>query len=434
MGKSMRNESSMVRRALLAAPFLVAAAAGAVVAFRLRPSSASTLLAALVVGYLLSWVAFFVAGGLRWAELGWRMGLVTASLAFAVGLFELPAALRLMDYRKALGTSMGSPWRHPDNRLDPVLLHIHKPHLRLEWEGVEYRYDRHGLRNRRDMDAADIVVIGDSFVEGWGVPADGLLTVEIERRLRRPVANVAQAWYGPQQELELLRRFGLPLHPSVCVWVFYEGNDLADVVRYRESVQDWLELSRRLQSFSERSFTKNALITLGLLLQGRRPTDLATSAVPPESGVFRLRSGEPVRLGFWPGPEQGLSPETHRSLEEVWAVLAQARLLCEDQGASLLLVFAPGLFRTYGKVTTFAPGAAPLEWAVTPELPDELREMANSLGIGFLDLTPAFDRAAGEGRLLYLQSNFHWSTEGHRAAARVIANWLSHRDHSQLPR
>jgi hypothetical protein len=50
------------------------------------------------------------------------------------------------------------------------------------------------------------VVVGDSFIEGGGVSAADLLTTRLQELTGRTVANVAQSWYGPQQELELLRR------------------------------------------------------------------------------------------------------------------------------------------------------------------------------------------------------------------------------------
>src|SRR5262249_26014037 len=116
---------------------------------------------------------------------------------------------RLVDFRAVLNSPTEEPWRNPRNLKDPKLLHIHKPYERLVWKGHEYRYDRHGFRNESDLAAADVILIGDSFVEGWNVSAAELLTERLAEQSGRTVANLGQSWYGPQQELEVLRRFGL---------------------------------------------------------------------------------------------------------------------------------------------------------------------------------------------------------------------------------
>ena len=42
--------------------------------------------------------------------------------------------------------------------------------------------------------------------------------------------------YGPQQELVVLKRYGLRLHPRTVIWTLFEGNDFSDAERYEEKV------------------------------------------------------------------------------------------------------------------------------------------------------------------------------------------------------
>jgi hypothetical protein len=56
----------------------------------------------------------------------------------------------------------------------------------------------------------------------------------VARLLDCTVANLGQSAYGPQQELAVLKRFGASLGPRLCIWTFYEGNDLDDVERYEQ--------------------------------------------------------------------------------------------------------------------------------------------------------------------------------------------------------
>jgi len=97
----------------------------------------------------------------------------------------------------------------------------------------DVRYDHNGFRNQTDLKSADIVVIGDSFVEGLTVSDAQLVTSLLAHLQGKVVANLGQSTYGPQQELIVLKRYGLPLRPRTVVWMFFEGNDLADVITYR---------------------------------------------------------------------------------------------------------------------------------------------------------------------------------------------------------
>ena len=76
------------------------------------------------------------------------------------------------------------------------------------------------------------MIVGDSFVEGLHVAEPDLISARLAERLGEPVANLGRTGYGPQQELEVLRRHGLAMHPRAVVWAFYEGNDLQDVATY----------------------------------------------------------------------------------------------------------------------------------------------------------------------------------------------------------
>jgi hypothetical protein len=258
------------------------------------------------------------------------------------------------------------------------------------------------------------------------VPADDLVTAVLARRLGRTVANVAQSFYGPQQELELLRRYGLPLGPTACVWVFYEGNDLTDMRRYDRARRAWPTLSRKWRSFPQRSFARNVVLALTRRLRARGYHGVYADQI---SGLFRIRSGERVRLEFW--NDRQLAPADRKSLADLPAVLARAQAMCRAQGASFLLVFAPSMFRTYGRFTEFAPDALPRRWRATEEVPRRLESLIREdlAGARFVDLTPDLLEHAARGELLYQPDNAHWSAQGHRVAAERIAEAL--RDEEQ---
>jgi hypothetical protein len=378
------------------------------------------ILSGLLAFYVLGWAAALGLGRGRRGELAKGFAVTSVSAVLLVGVLEMLVLLHLVDFRVLFGTPAAQPWSHPGNLVDPTLLHLHQPHDEFVWDGVRYQYDQNGFRNRPDPRAADVVVVGDSFIEGWGVTADELATSRLAADLRRPVVNLGQSWYGPRQELEVLRRYGLPLHPQACVWAFFEGNDLQDVERYEKALPVWPELSRRNHSFALRSFTRNALYALRRLVRTRLGED-ATGTLAYPSGVFRAQGGRDVRM-YFEYKSHRLSPKERAALEEIRGVLGEAGHLCQRQGARFLVVFVPSKDRVYLDRTRFAANAEPLHWGRN-DLPLRLAALVRRAapGADFLDLTPVFLAKAAKGEILYFPQDSHWSPLGHAAAADAIA-------------
>ena len=52
--------------------------------------------------------------------------------------------------------------------------------------------------------------------------------------------------------------------------------------------------------------------------------------------------------------------------------------------------------------------------------------LTEELDLRLIDLVPAFDRAAAEGKLLYYPFDTHWNSEGRQVAAEVVAKAIGH--------
>jgi hypothetical protein len=302
---------------------------------------------------------------------------------------------------------------------------------------TDVRLDRDGFRNPTEPGTADLVVVGDSFIEGLHVPAPELVSARLSAELGRPVANLGRTGYGPQQELEVLRRYGLPRRPRTCIWAFYEGNDLQDANRYeaeRESVRRALHESRS-RSLYGRSFTRNVLsfvIHSWLRPESGRPARQHT-------GHFTSRSGERVPIYFTTGIQHGAegpalprggSPEMGRFR----SILADAHALCRRQGVDLIVAFIPAKFRVYRRFCAFDRDAACLTWDVD-DLPRAMGAAVAEVSaeIGYLDLTPRFHAEAAAGGLVYLPDDTHWSAEGHYLAAKSLVDFLATRPAKDRP-
>jgi hypothetical protein len=429
----MASDASRLRPILALSSVLALSGLAAVVAYWLEDSASLNrqVLVGIVLSYLTLWGLFYLWSDAHRLHKLLLFFMTTGSLAVVVGLLELLVLVRVADFRLIFNVPIAVPWSHPENLLDPKLLHIHRPYYRLSWGGVDYRYDRHGFRNESDLQTADVVVIGDSFIEGWGVAAADLITSQLAGTLGLTVANLGQSWYGPQQELEVLLRFGLPLRPKVCVWTFYDGNDLLDVVRYDEAVENWKEFSDGLHSFRQRSFTKNVVRALRSLRDGNADFgDPDAARWDPASGAVEDCFGNRSRTAFLDPDQIPLTDKDRAALEETRSVLIRANEACRRMGSRFVVVFAPTKFRVYRQLTTFSLEARPREWVIN-DLPQRLEAIVReSLPAGeFLDLTPVLSARARCGPPLYYPVDTHWSPEGHRVAAEAIAELLTEAKH-----
>lgn len=402
--------------------------------------SRPAFLAALAATFGLLWGVYAALGRGTLREKAVHGLLSACSVLFVLGVLELPALLGWIDYGKIVSPPESvlftrvKPWQRPSSRYDPELLFIHRPglHFRGETLGdlvgwlriatsrrytVDVRYDSNGFRNERDLRAAPIVAIGDSFVEAGLVASEELVTTRLARTFDVDVANLGQGAYGPQQELIVLRRYGMPLRPSVVLWFFFEGNDLLDVHRFVDFQNDPSKGLRPSPTFADRSLARNALRTLEWI---STPT-LERDSPEAVRRSCRLRSRDETIYFAYAG--EPVTPRDEAALEVVHASLLEARRLAEDGGARFLLVYVPTKFRVYREECVFPADGYGRIWQPN-DLPPRIATWARQNGIAYLDTTPALAAAAARGELVHFADDGHWNGEAHRVAAEAIAESL----------
>lgn len=385
----------------------------------------SSVLVAL--GYLLSARATLAA----------RLARTTALAAATAGtlcVLELPAVFG-HDYGRTFGTGRNDTFLQLAmgiNRWDDELIHLHLPHSRfrgtvtgnLVFRGlpnpvrydVDVAYDHNGFRNDIDFTEAELVAIGDSFVEGAETPSAQTVVAELGRRLGVSAVNLGQSAYGPQQELIVLRRYGAPLAPKTVVWFVFSGNDLSDVDSYewrRAHVDQFLAPP----PFRARTFTRNAVTALARL------TTLPRRKVSPWAREFEFTYVRPdgsSEIHYLDGNEELW--KAHQ-----WDVMSATLLAARDLTASLradfLVVFVPRKLRVYRGFLRAAPDALAHKWQLN-NLPDVLSDFCRTHAIAFLDSTGALREAVARGESVYLTDDLHWNAAGHRVAAAAVAERL----------
>ncbi len=397
----------------------------------------------LALGHFAATFLALLACYVVWQPAAWRprlarTGLSVAAILLAAAVIELPAVVGLIDYRRLLVPRvMGGTGPH-NRQLDSELVYRHLPHDHFVHQQVgdsaaglaipgarRYRadcqYDVNGFRNTKDYRRADVVLLGDSFVEGYDVTQEAICAKHLADRLSTEVCNLALCGFGPQQELAALKRYGVPLQPQAVVWFFYEGNDLSDIDDYENVMGRWQQYVADDQGYVSRSFFLNLLDPLAFWLDQRRwrPSELARR----RAGQLRSEISGNGRTIWFSGPPPAIDEHTEEQIGKLHLILIAAKQICAAAGAKLLVAYVPRKERVYQEFCTFDADSEVPHYQFS-DLPERLGAWCGEQKIEYLDLISPLKAAARRGKLVYLVDDPHWSPEGHEAVAAAVARRL----------
>ena len=361
-----------------------------------------------------------------------RVAAVVLALLLTFGLAEI--ALRLTMAERLQRNNHHQIF----TEFDPVLGWHKKAsfrgyHVTDEYSVME-RMNAHGLRGHelplaKPAGQRRVLLLGDSFVEGYAVDEEETVSEQLERLLDVEgdweAINAGTGGYSTDQELLYFEREGRRFSPDVTVLMFYE-NDIAPNARdyharYRFLIQKPL--------FAERD-GQLQVVNLPLTVPPRR-----TSEDPLSTGffddyyVFRLaarwKAIEPLHdAAFHLGliaPEAYEEDRMHRDQGfDAWPITAKLieRLAhATSEAHSRLLLF---------QVPTHAMDAR------DEEIERRLSALAGGqLRVPFVQTLARFrsetQRMNHEnGRTLYYPLDGHWNAAGHAFAAQLLREALAH--------
>lgn len=148
-----------------------------------------------------------------------------------------------------------------------------------EW--IVYQSDEHGFHNPSGLyqqSSLDIVGIGDSFAIGMCVKPERNLFSLLRQSYPRTL-NLGMGLNGPLAELADLREYAAPLRPKRVLWLYYEGNDLADLQR-EQSDESFMQ-------YLQPGYTQNLL--------ARQAEIQPLLAAYAEAGIERMKAAEAAR-------------------------------------------------------------------------------------------------------------------------------------------
>lgn len=282
----------------------------------------------------------------------------------------------------------------------------------LGFRDREHSVDGEGARFR-------VVVLGDSFVWGFGVNNEDIFTVRLREMLPGvQLINLGVTGYNLTQEHELLKLRGLTYDPDLVVVTFCQ-NDITSVriptARKRNSESGEItNIIRRLrQQLSQRVFLYD-LFRIGV----NRNKRLAR---------FLVRVGVKESLGGYDELDVNLRPALVRYpdvLERDWtsatAELGRIQETCQAHSVKIVVAAIPArqaidADAMLSSLSYVDYDPSDFAWEKPYRM---LAEYCKRRGLHFVNAYPAF-RESEAG--LYLQYDMHFSPEGHRLFADLLA-------------
>jgi hypothetical protein len=327
---------------------------------------------------------------------------------------------------------------------DPVLHHKLNPsssyiHRSPDFT-VEVKTNSLGMRDSEYVPSAGpecrLLILGDSFTEGFGVPVESCFVQMLERKLnageaapvKAKVFNAGVAGYSPLLEFLYLREHGMSLSPHVVV-MCYDMNDVQEDALYTQTatfdsvgapvkVSPSAESSGRVGLFPNGKLKKFLNLYSYVYLTLR--TFLGTVVDLPGFDPNDIRANHFIHT---------LDSAGHRwdpDFERSQRYIELAFNLCRAHGIPFLLTVHPRGHQV-----------SPLEWTkgrkywklesteYNSVIFRSLRSFALRKGIPYLDMTDAL-RQASHGDL-YFPWDGHWTVKGHRVAADTLFQFITSR-------
>jgi hypothetical protein len=300
---------------------------------------------------------------------------------------------------------------------------------------VRVSVNSRGLRDRehalpKPAGTRRVVCLGDSFMWGYGVEEEEMLSRALEREVPgTETVNLGANGYSTVQELVRFETEGVRHSPD-AVLLLVCWNDLEDNLddkdggrpaarvgedgalsilnrpvrrKWKSSTVQWLRHNSRLFSFVEYA-VKAARAKSARTAMDRGALEDAGDGLS-EIDVYAR-----------PGP----------AMDAAWLVMGKVIERIRDEaaraGADLVVAYGADLYAVDAEAFADLARTAGAESDMDPDRPGRrLGEACARLGLRYLDLNPVFRASGLPVPDLFLAHNRHWSATGHLLAARALA-------------
>lgn len=300
--------------------------------------------------------------------------------------------------------------------------------------------DQDGFRRGSSTGDADIVILGDSFMESGDTDQD-TFSEHLAHFTGKSIANLGTSFWGPPQSLIALKQYGLSRKPRLILFAFFEGNDIPDIAAFdsfREhgtyhdfpnpraplTTRYWRFLQDIWEFLGEFVF-QNIRQPIARLRGRAIDTDMQI-AVYFNTGTRKFWD----TLSWYSdtrSPDVMLvSPEW----KELRRILSDFQETATTHQAKFAVLFIPIKANIYGKYSTDRSGNA---WKSRKEeilsskhhTEQALAKILSELNIPLVSLTKLFEQHATDPELLYYRFDGHWASYGRKVASQYVADELS---------
>lgn len=321
--------------------------------------------------------------------------------------------------------------------------------IEVESYSIEWIMDKDGFRNEPHADSADIVVLGDSYIEYGANEADTFVGRLEEKLPGLGVRNLGKSGYSVAQYVHVLKRFGLEATPKVAIMAVYEGNDIPEIRDYLSWKSGRTsELRGYLFKFASGSLWRRYMVAVEATLVEFRNRlgaldevlldKLATvrgypSMTHPDIAVLNLQERPYPKLFIDKLPETAVEQMfATAEFDALRHFFNEFREVCKSNGITPLILYIPTALQIYAPYTTQSSGSHWLQVrdrqiAVRRNTETAIKAVAAKSGLDLISLTPVFERAAADGKMVYYALDAHWNAEGREIAAGFVADVLKDR-------
>ena len=314
---------------------------------------------------------------------------------------------------------------------------------------IEWIMDKDGFRNKRVTASADIVVLGDSYIEYGSDEADTFVARLAEKLPRVSARNLGKSGYSVGQYVHVLKRFGLQYKPKLAILAFYEGNDIPEMRDYLLwKAARTSELHRYLFKFATDSLWRRYVAAVAATMVEFRNSIRSIDEVwleklamlrgyaprtHPDVAVLNLKGQLYPKVFIDKLPEATVDQMlATKELHAIGLFFSEFRDVCQTNSITPVILYIPTASQIYSPYSTQASGSQWLyvrdrQIAVRGNTEMAIRMIANKTGVDFISLTPPFERAAADGKMVYYALDAHWNAEGREIAAQFVADLLKPR-------
>ena len=356
---------------------------------------------------------------LRASYVSRKIGIAISLATCVVLLGALEASLRyffdrlpggLANYLAEGYTTEGSGIFRVDTGMKTLRM---RPNYEREMYANGYRWhhktDSMGFRNPSDRPSAYVVLLGDSMIYGHGVEEPSTVRHYLEDLVGEPVANLGVSGGYIHQEYQILKQFGLRLHPQY-VLVFFLSNDISDLTLHLTDAE--------MQRFLRLPVSDHSTPYFEVKPPSDRPPSAGRriSAYLGEAYVTKAFEFVQHRIRTVRAEAAGASGDAGRPVAHVQ----------EDPRMALALQFH---LRALSKIQDLADRHRfhftnvfiYTGWMSEEPLYETiLKSYCEGQGIDFFSLREGFAAAMKAGERVFLERDAHFADSGARLAARLV--------------